>query len=416
MCPRNKEAELKDKLELLVRKTSAPIKVLAFMEAGVVNGAAKTLLNLCDTLRETHDDNPVDITIATFHRGIVPEGKPANAFVEAVESRGLRAIVIPERYRFDPRSLRMLRNVVRRENPDLIQTNNIKSHAMIKMAGLHRERRWLAFHHGYTAPDFKMKLYNQLDRWSLPTADRVVTVCGPFRNQLISKGVPSSRIRVLHNSASVIRGVPRALSDRLRQQFGIPDDGTKVLLSVGRLSFEKGHADLLHALKVLQTTRNDLRWKLLLVGSGPEESNLRELAERLGLQSQIIFTSHQPNVLPFYGVADVMVLPSHTEGSPHVVLEAMSTGVPIMATAVGGVPEILTQEQTALLVPPRNAEAMSAALSRLLESPGLAQRLAKNAKHVLIQNFSHEAYRQSLLGIYDELLQPATPVSIRRPA
>jgi glycosyltransferase involved in cell wall biosynthesis len=173
---------------------------------------------------------------------------------------------------------------------------------------------------------------------------------------------------------------------------------------------------LLHALKVLQTTRNDLRWKLLLVGSGPEESNLRKLAERLELQSQIIFTSHQPNVLPFYGVADVMVLPSHTEGSPHVVLEAMSTGVPIMATAVGGVPEILTQEQTALLVPPRNAEAMSAALSRLLESPGLAQRLAKNAKHVLIQNFSHEAYRQSLLGIYDELLQPATPVSIRRPA
>jgi glycosyltransferase involved in cell wall biosynthesis len=381
-----------------------------------VNGAAKTLLNFCDTLRETPGESPIQIAIATFHRGVIPGGKPANAFVEAVESRGIRAIVIPERYRFDPQSLRILRNIVRQENPDLIQTNNVKSHAILRMAGLHRDYPWLAFHHGYTAPDFKMKLYNQLDRWSLPAASCVVAVCGPFRDQLTAMGVPSSRIRVLHNSAAVLGEIPAALSDNMKRQFALPSDGTKILVSIGRLSYEKGHADLLHALQLLQAARTDLRWKLLLVGSGPEESNLQNLAARLGLQSQVIFTSHQSNVLPFYKIADAMILPSHTEGSPHVVLEAMSAGVPIVATAVGGVPEILTHDETALLVPPRNAEAMSAAIGRLVESPGLARSLAAKAKQVLMLHFSHESYRRSLLGIYDELLESAAALSLRRPA
>lgn len=386
------------------------------MEAAVVNGAAKTLLNFCDSLRESKDDNPVEMTIATFHRGAVSPGKPNNAFLEAVESRGMRAIVIPERYRFDPQALLALRRVVKEEQPDLIQTNNVKSHALIRIAGLHRDYRWLGFHHGYTAPDFKMKLYNQLDRWSLPAADCVVAVCGPFRDQLISMGVPASRIRILHNSAAVLDPIPATLSDEVRTRFGLPRDGTKVLVSIGRLSFEKGHADMLRALRLLQTAQPDLNWKLVLVGAGHEESKLRELTSTLGLQSQVIFACHQPAVLPFYALADAMILPSHTEGSPHVVLEAMSAGLPIVATRVGGIPEILTHDRTALLVPPRNADAMSSAIARLLASPELAQSLANNAREVLIQRFSHRTYKESLLNIYDELLNAASPTAVRRPA
>lgn len=393
-----------------------PFKVLAFMEASVVNGAGKTLLNFCDAVRASQGEQPLEIVIATFHRGAVAPGKPANAFIEAIEARGIRAIVIPERYRFDPQSLATLREMVRREAPDILQTNNVKSHAMVKLAGLHRHFAWLAFHHGYTAPDFKMKLYNQLDRWSLPSADQVIAVCGPFRDQLTAMGVPAASIRVLHNSAAVIDTIPAALLNETRNRFGLADKGLKILVCIGRLSSEKGHADLLRALHVLQATRSDLKWKLLLVGSGPEEKNLQELAGNLKLESRIVFASHQSNVLPFYGIADLMVLPSHTEGSPHVVLEAMSAVVPIVATAVGGVPEILIHEETALLAPPRNAEAMSAAIARLLDSPELASSLATNAKEVLVQRFSHEAYKNSLLEIYADLLHSEAPLPIERPA
>ncbi len=387
----------------MITKQKVSIKVLAFMEAAVINGAAKTLLNFCDSLRESKGDIPVKVAIATFHRGAVPEGKLANQFVEAVQSRGIRGLVIPERFRFDPQLLQALQDLVKQEKPDIIQTNNVKSHALIKMAGLHRNYHWLGFHHGYTAPDLKMRLYNKLDRWSLRSAKCVVAVCNPFRDQLTAIGVQPSRIRVLHNSAEVIDSMPADQANEVRRRFKIPSDGTKILLSIGRFSFEKGQADLLNALQHLRATHSHLRWTLLLVGAGPEENNLRELARNLGLQSQVIFTSHQSNVLPFYGLADAMILPSHTEGSPHVVLEAMSAGVPILATAAGGVPEILTNEVTGLLVPVRNAEAMSSALARLLASPQLGQSLAKNAKEVLIKNFSHEAYKESLLKIYSEL-------------
>lgn len=386
------------------------------MEATVVNGAAKTLLNFCETIRRSPGSLPIDISIATFHRGERSPGKPVNAFVEAVESLGIRAIVIPERYRFDPRAFSVLRRTVRAEAPDILQTNNVKSHAMVKIAGLHREFPWLAFHHGYTMPDFKMKLYNQLDRWSLPSADQVIAVCGPFRDQLTAMGVPRSRIQILHNSAAAAENIPDALVEEVRRRFGLPREGTKLLVTIGRLSFEKGHADLLHALRRLRDTRPELQWKLVMVGAGPEESNLRELARTLGLQSHIVFTSHQHNVLPFYRLADAMTLPSHTEGSPHVVLEAMSAGVPIVATRVGGVPEILTDNETALLVPARDANAMSSAIAKLLDSPELARTIVEKARATLVRNFSHEAYRDSMLAIYEDLLRPARPVPIRRPA
>ena len=395
---------------------SAPFKVLAFMEATVVNGAAKTLLNFCDTVGHSGDESGPFITVATFHRGAVTAGRPPNEFVEAVQSRGIEAAVIPERGRFDPQSIRLLRKVVAEVQPDIIQTNNVKSHALIRMTGLHRKYPWLAFHHGYTAPDLKMKLYNQLDRWSLPRADLVVAVCGPFRDQLISMGVPKQKIRVLHNSAALIPDLPSAESEEIRKSFGLSRDGTKVLLSIGRLSFEKGHADLLRALQNLRSTRPDLKWKLLVVGSGPEQKNLEELSRQLDLESQVIFASQQSNVLPFFGVADLMVLPSLTEGSPHVVLEAMSAGVPIVATAVGGVPEILTEGRTAVLVPASNPNALSAGIARVLDDPELAQLLAANAKRVLIEDFSHAAYEKSLLGLYQELLKSPNSSFVRRQA
>ena len=243
-----------------------------------------------------------------------------------------------------------------------------------------------------------MKLYNQLDRWSLPSADQVIAVCGPFRDQLTAMGVPASRIQVLHNSAAVVDPLSPELLEATKQKFGLAGEPGKILVSIGRLSYEKGHADLLQSLKLLDATRGELKWKLLLVGSGPEESNLRELARKFNLESRIVFASHQNSVLPLYGIADLMVLPSHTEGSPHVVLEAMSAGVPIVAAAVGGVPEILTSGETALLTPPRDTAAMGFAIARLLDSPELARSLASNAKELLVRDFSHEAYKDQLLG------------------
>jgi glycosyltransferase involved in cell wall biosynthesis len=290
-------------------------------------------------------------------------------------------------------------------NPDIVQTNNVKSHLLVRMTGLNRGRSWIAFHHGYTATDLKVKLYNQLDRWSLRAADRVVAVCGPFREQLISARIPEAKIRVVHNSAEVSDSISAEAANQIRRNLGL-DYNTKVLIAIGRLSFEKGHADLIRALDRLRRARPNLVWKLLIIGSGPEQPNLGTAVRQLGLDAHVIFVGQQTDVLPFLQISDLMVLPSHSEGSPHVVFEAMSAGVPILGTRVGGIPEILTDGQTAILVPPKNPEAMASGIVRLLESPEMALSLASRARETLTERFSHDTYKSALLGIYNEVLHP----------
>jgi glycosyltransferase involved in cell wall biosynthesis len=162
---------------------------------------------------------------------------------------------------------------------------------------------------------------------------------------------------------------------------------------------------LILALDRLRQAKPDLRWKLLLVGSGPEQARLEAAVQRLALGNRILFAGHRSNVLPFLQLSNLMVLPSHSEGSPHVVLEAMAAGVPIVATRVGGVPEILEDAETAVLVPPRDPAALASGIARVLASETMAASLAANAREVLRRRFSHDTYKTTLLGIYDEVLR-----------
>jgi glycosyltransferase involved in cell wall biosynthesis len=113
-----------------------------------------------------------------------------------------------------------------------------------------------------------------------------------------------------------------------------------VIVSIGRLSREKGHDDLVHAIAGVREMDPGLKFKVLLVGDGPEREHLEATVADLRLSNEILFVGHVSDVAPFYSIADVMALPSHSEGSPNVLLEAMAAGIPSVATEVGGVPEI----------------------------------------------------------------------------
>src|SRR5260370_23237067 len=131
-------------------------------------------------LRQKSADFPlIEVSIITFERGPGAAKEP-NEFVEAARRSGLEVDVIPERRRFDLSVIPSLREVVRGRAPDIVLTHAVKSHFMILRSRLWQEYPWVAFHHGYTTTDRKMRLYNRLDRWSLAKADRVITVCEAF--------------------------------------------------------------------------------------------------------------------------------------------------------------------------------------------------------------------------------------------
>jgi glycosyltransferase involved in cell wall biosynthesis len=164
------------------------------------------------------------------------------------------------------------------------------------------------------------------------------------------------------------------------------------------LSTEKGHADLVEAMALLRA-RRQTAIRLVIVGDGPEREALQRQAMQRGVADCILFTGHQESVGPYYGMADVFVLPSHSEGSPNALLEAMAAGLPIVSTAAGGAAEMVADERSALVVERGNPGAISCAVDRLLGDKELAGRLAAAAQ-VAARAYTAEAYTVSLLKIY----------------
>jgi glycosyltransferase involved in cell wall biosynthesis len=392
------------------------IKLLVVIEATTVSGPAKNLLGFFRLLRspefQSEDLPRMEFSIVTFHRAgrlklddndSSVTTRPPNAFVAAALAQGVEVDVISERFLLDPGVIGQLRNFVARRAPNVVQTHMVKSHFLTKLSGIGREYPWVAYHHGYTSTDLKMRGYNQLNRWSLPSASRVITVCGAFAHDLARAGVKPDRISVCHNSVGPPVYESPEDGKTLRSQLGIRES-EQVVLSVGRLSLEKGHVDLVRALAALSKVSPSLRPKLLIVGDGPERERIETTARANGVYEQLIFTGHTADVSQYYALADILALPSHSEGSPNVLLEAMSAGLPVVATAVGGVPEIAADNETALLVAPNDISGFSQAMSRLLTDRALAQKLGRAAELHVREKFSPATHARSLLEIYDKLV------------
>ena len=393
---------------------SSTIRLLAIIEAVTVTGPARNLIEFCKCARaHAMAEAPlIETSIVTYCRSGWPEEGRArattqaaspNPFISAVRAAGIEVIVIPERCRFDVRVIEQLRRVVERHSPDIVQTHNLKSHFLLRLSGLGRRYPWTVFHHGYTATDVKMHLYNQLDYWSLRKAARVITVSQAFVNQMKRRGVSPERIVVVHNSIhpdwSRVSGEEKRA---VRTSLGIADDES-MILTVGRLSREKGHADLVVALAYLRACHPQLKTKLVIVGDGPEKKRIEKVAAAHHVSEQIVFAGQVPRVAGHYAAADLFALPSHTEGSPNVLLEAMATGLPITATAVGGVPEIVTHNENALLVTPGDPQSMGEAMAQLIKNRPRALELAANARAIVFDQFSPDARLRALVKTYQQL-------------
>lgn len=387
------------------------IRLLAVMEAKTVTGAAKNMLDFCQAARELEGKleglPTIETSIVTFERG--REGarsvEAPNEFVAAARAFGLEVDVIPERMRFDMSVIPALREIAVRRAPDIVLTHHVKSHFIMKRSRLWQQFPWVAFHHGYTTTYRRERLYNLMDRLSLPSARRVVTVCDAFARELISvRRVPRERIHVQHNS--IRQGKTASAEEVLafREKLAI-EEGERIILSIGRLSSEKAHIDLLRAFRHLRDVHAEIKARLVIVGDGPERGRLQDSAKALGIDPNVYFAGQMSDVRACYAGADVLALPSHSEGSPYVLLEAMAANLPVVATSVGGVPELVEDEESALLVPARDTRAMAGAIARVLIDGELARRLAANASRLVATRYSPETYVRSLVEIYREIIE-----------
>jgi glycosyltransferase involved in cell wall biosynthesis len=379
--------------------TRQSIRVLTLIESSTVTGPSRNLIEFGKLAANPEPGLlPVQVIVATYQRG--PGESP---LAVTAKNAGLSVFTISERRRWDTKVFPQLRQMIAQCQPDILESRNVKSHFLVRMLGLHRKCRWVAWNHGYTATNWLDRAYSQLDRWSLRGAYRVVTVCGSFADKLESRGIDRDRITVLHNSVKPFVAPPLEQVRRVQHSLGLQDEA--VILAVGRLSYEKGIADLLRAAAVLSNTKGVPNFRLVLVGDGPEREALARLASRLGIEGKLTMAGFQRDTKPYYSIATLMAVSSHTEGSPNVVLEAMAAGLPIAATAVGGIPEILEEGLTGLMVPPRNPDAMASAILRILTDPEMRLRLGAAARLRAESNFTPEVYKRSLVEFYQKTLE-----------
>jgi glycosyltransferase involved in cell wall biosynthesis len=383
------------------RSSEKPVRVLAFMEAlWPTTGPAKNLLEFAG--RAAVAPGPLcraTISIATYHRGNEPVD---NEFVVACKKAGLEIHIIHERFLFDLAVISTIRNLIERFQPDIIQTHAVKSHFLVRLSGINRKRPWIAFHHGYTWTSLRTRVYNELDRWSLVAANKVVTVCRPFALTLQGIGVNPARIVVRHNSVKSFSPASAETVAQLRQNLEI-QQGARVILCVGRLSREKAQSDFIEAASLIRRNNPPRDIRFVVAGDGPDRHRLKDLAKARDVADLVIFAGQVADLGPYYTMADLAVLPSHTEGSPNVLLEAMAAGLPIIATAVGGVPEIVEHEKQALLVEKQNPFELARSIERLLDDTDLCGRLS-TAAQLSISAYSPEAYRDSILSLYENCL------------
>ena len=301
----------------------------------------------------------------------------------------------------DPRLGWKLGGLLRSIDPDVVHCHGYKPALAALLAEPRGRRARVLTVHGWTAQTLRLRLYEWLERQVLaPRFERVFVVSPALRERLLGLGLPAERVVLTPNAFDPAGYRPPAAAETaaLRDRWGVASD-QPVVGALGRLSREKGHDVLVRAMAGLPGVQ------LVLVGDGPARAELEQLAERLALRPRPVFAGETDQPLTALAALDVVALPSRTEGLPQSLLESMALGRPLVASAVGAVPDALDHGRAGLLVPPDDPEALQAALAGLLDDAAEAGRLGAAAHDRVMQSYTAEALGDRLEREYRLVLQ-----------
>ncbi|MHA7924519.1 MAG: glycosyltransferase [Marinobacter sp.] len=239
--------------------------------------------------------------------------------------------------------------------------------------------------HGRFHPDQYRRKARFINPFIARTSSHLVAISKATKEALIEyEYLPEDRIDVIYNGIA-----PLTLNDTrretLRQELGVDQDET-VIGTVARLDAVKNQAMMIRATRSLRDQNHKVR--LLLVGDGPERDNLQALTKDMELEASVIFAGFQPQPAAYLSLMDIFLLPSFTEGTSMTLLEAMSLGIPTVATRVGGTPEIVADGETGILTESDNLSEFTGALKLLLEQPCTGEQMGDKAKQRFRKCFS----------------------------
>jgi glycosyltransferase involved in cell wall biosynthesis len=252
--------------------------------------------------------------------------------------------------------------------------------------------------------DRRRRLDGMLDQLTRLWPDHLLAVSQAVKDDCVRRlRWPVSRISVVHTGIEPSEyGRSEALRRRIRSEWGI-DETTPLMVTVARLSYEKGLPTLIDAIGRLAGRHSKL--VAAIVGDGPMRAELAARIQASGLDGRVRLVGFRLDVPALLAAADLFCLPSYMEGLPNVLLEASAACLPVVATRVGGNPEVVVDGETGLLVPPGRADAMAEAIGRLLDDRTLARQFAHAGRRRIEESFSAAGAARSYVSLYESLVR-----------
>lgn len=335
------------------------------------------------------------------------EGKKPNEILERAKTAGLKQYGIPMSNPIDFTALLKLIKILRKEKVDLLCTHGFKSTVTGWWACRKVRIPVIAFSRGYTAENIKISFYEWLERRVLRSMNGVICVSEGQKCQLNTFGIYNTMSWVVHNAVSINKNnknlsrIDKDLRQSVFNRLGLSNNSTMVV-SAGRLSPEKGHCFLIEAISMLGKNANDTYF--VFCGEGVCKKELERQAQKLKVADRCRFVGFRRDLDEIFRVMDFMILPSLTEGLPNVVLEAFANKKTVVATAVGGVPEIVEDGVNGILVPPGHSELLAEGIETLLASRELRITMGEVGYHKVKTSFSFKKQSQKLEEIYRLIL------------
>lgn len=372
--------------------------IFALGTGGLENGLVN-IINRCPPSRYRH------AIICLSH---------AEHFASRLTAADVEVIELHKKPGYDLRVYWRLWRQLRRLQPAIVHTRNLAALETQVLGLLMPDCRRVHGEHGRDMHDLdgSNRKYNFLRRALSPLIHQFIAVSQDLSHWLVDTvRIPAGKVSQIYNGVDTQRFATLARKDD--SPAGIPIefrrcDNRLVVGTVGRLVAVKDQQLLLLAVHKLILKRPWLRaWlRVLIIGDGPERTGLGNQIERLALTELVWLAGDREDIPELLRSMDIFVLPSLGEGISNTVLEAMATGLPVIASAVGGNPELVQEGTTGLLFPAGDADALTHALMTLIDDPALRRHMGRAAAVRIRQNFNWQRTVDSYLGLYDELLCP----------
>ena len=316
------------------------------------------------------------------------------------QDMGFQCLALPVRSPFNPKGITDISDLLRNLQADVLVTHGHKGNIFGRIACWMQSVPTIAVSRGWTMESLKIRFFEFLDKVFLLFANHVVAVSHGQEKKIRAIGVNPGRLSVIHNSIDTTKWESVKVRD-IRAELGVPADGVLVV-SAGRLSPEKDQISIVRAAKEVLSQLDNVYFAVF--GEGVLRGELEAACAEAGVQDHFFLPGFCPDMVSVMHAADIFVLPSLTEGLPNVVLEAFACAKPVVATAVGGVPELVSDGENGFLVEVRDVRALADRLASLARDGKAREQFGLAGKKMVARNFTYSEQAARYEDLYESIL------------